>query len=263
MRHVLPISLVVAACAACGDSSAAPPEGNRVYIYPLFVEAVKEDLCCPQIGENGGSPNDWEFDGAESDNNGIWAAVGSTVVLRVHSPLYQNLELSFVVPDTVTPDARSLGYYHPVARIVRLVPALFGARWAADFTEPTVQIEIYAPHGLAGVRLTSVGVYLQACLNSSNLCETRITGFASGSPWQADSSATDLQGWATLTGPWAGWPSALPPLGYGGPDSSRAWQATLNVTIEDDLGHKGHGACGGGFIPSSQLDLTCRVLFLY
>jgi len=133
----------------------------------------------------------------------------------------------------------------------------------AVLTGPTIQIEVYAPHGLGGVRVTGVYVYRQACLNTDIFCETRITGAAFGSPWQPDPSAAGLQGWANLTGAWSGWPSTLPPEGYGGTGSSRRWQATLNVTIEDDQGHNGHGACSGGYIPSSGRELSCSVLFLH
>jgi hypothetical protein len=272
MRHVLFAALLSAAGASCGDGGALAPPPDLVYISPRFVEAFNEDYCCPQIGDNGGNANDWELDGLIDGGwpNGMGAAVGTTVVLRVHSPLYQSLELSFIVPDTVTRGVDSLRRYYPIVRLSRLVPALRRAQWTADFTGPTVQIEIYAPHGIGGVRITSVSVYMQACLNSDAFCETRITSSADRPSWQPDASATGEWGWADLSagwphldGRWSGWPTTLPPLGYGGPDASRAWQAVLRVSIEDDLGHQGHGACDGGFIPSSGQELACGVLFYH
>jgi hypothetical protein len=267
MRRLVFAALLTAGGAACGDHGALAPPPDLVYIFPRFVEAYNENIGA-QIGENGGNANDWELDGL-IDENGMGAAVGSTVVLHVHSRLYQSLDSSFIVPDTVTRSATSQPRnYFPVVRLSRLVPALLRAKWAADVTGPTLQLEIYAPRGLAGVRLTAVWVYWQACLNTDFFCETRITGSADRPPWQPDSSAAGLSGWADLSegyaylsGRWSGWPSALPPDGYGGTGASRGWQATLNVTIEDDQGHRGHGACGSGFIPSSERELSCNVLF--
>jgi hypothetical protein len=265
MRHIVFSVLLAAVMAACGDSGVlAPPAApDRVYVFPRFVEAINEDLGVAQIGENGGSANDWELDGTTSDRNGLWAAIGSTVVLRVHSPLYQSLELSFIVPDTVTRNEYSRRVYYPIARLSRLVPAVLRAQWAADFTGPTVQVEIYAPHGLGGVRLTSVSVYWQACACNEITCYSCITGSADRPPWRPDSSATGLQawaqlsdGWAHLGGRWSGWPSALPPPGY-----DPGWAASLRFTIEDDQGHSGHGSCSYGSIPSSERELACDVLF--
>ena len=105
-RHPLG-AVLTAVVAACGDSGvfAPPTEPDGVYIVPHFVEGIKEDLCCPQIGDNGGHPNDWELEGTTADRyGGKWAAVESTVTVRVHSPLYQRLDVSFTVPDTVTRD---------------------------------------------------------------------------------------------------------------------------------------------------------------
>lgn len=275
MRHLPFTAVLIVGGVACSDRAVAPspspsPSPDKVFISPYFVEAIKEDLCCPQIGENGGSPTDWELVGATSDRDGTWAPVGSTVVLRVHSPLYQSVELSFIIPDTVTINEYSQRYYHPIVRLSRLVPAILQARWAADFAGPALQFEIYAPYGIGGVRITSVTVYRQACLNRDMFCETRITGFADRPPWRPDEFATGTRGWADLSagwphlgGRWSGWPTELPPIGYGGPDASRAWQATVSVSIEDDQGHSGHGACSGGFIPASERELDCSVLFYH
>lgn len=249
---------------ACGGDTDAtsPPPPEAVYISPHFVEAFQEDYCCPQIGDNGGGPADWTLEGTTSDRNGMWAPVGRTVILHVRSPRYESLDLSFIVPDTVTiAPGNSLRYFYPLVRLHRLAPAVVRARWSADFSGPTVQLDIYAPHGIGGVRLTAVGVYRQACLNTDLYCETRITGSASGPDWQADSPMPEVRGWVDLTGPWWGWPDGLPPNGYGGTGSSQAWQATLNFQIEDDQGHRGHGGCADGFIPSAELELLCSVLF--
>jgi hypothetical protein len=81
-----------------------------------------------------------------------------------------------------------------------------------------------------------------------------------GDPW-SDPSAVGLQGWASLTGQWAGWPSELPPDGYGGQGPTRAWSTVLNVNIADDQGHLGHGSCSPGTIPSASTELTCSLLF--
>ena len=185
MRHVLFAALLTAAGASCGDGGALAPPPDLVYISPRFVEAFNEDYCCPQIGDNGGNGNDWELDGLIDGGwpDGMGAAVGSTVVLRVQSPLYEHLEFSFIVPDTVTRGADSRRRYYPAVRIYRLVPALLRATWAADFTGPTVQIEIYAPHGLGGVKLTWVSVYWSACVIDDNYCDDApITGSSGGSP---------------------------------------------------------------------------------
>lgn len=269
LRHVPFAIVLIVGAVACGDRAVAPgPSPDKVYITPIFVEAIREDLCCPQIGENGGSSLDWELVGTTLDRDGTWAPVGSTVILRVHSPLYQTLDLSLLIPDTVTPNAYSLRRYFPIVRVSRLVPAVLRVRWSADFTGPTLQVEIYAPHGISGVTLPYVWVYLQACLNGDPFCETRITGSADRPEWRPDSSATGEWAWANLSagwphlgGRWSEWPTALPPIGYGGPDSSRAWQATVSFSIEDDQGHHRHAGCSGGFIPSAERELDCSVLF--
>ena len=269
MRQVPFAIVLIVGAVGCGDPAVAPePSPDKVYISPRFVEAIREDLCCPQIGENGGSPTDWELVGTTSDRDGTWAPVGSTVILRVHSPLYESLDLALLIPDTVTPNAYSYRRYFPTVRLYRLVPGILRVRWSADFTGPRLLIEIYAPYGIGGVRITAAWVYQQACLNGDPFCETRITGSADRPPWQPDTSVTgewawaDLSaGWPHLGGRWSGWPTALPPIGYGGPDTSRAWQATVNLSIEDDQGHRGHAGCSGGFIPSAERELDCVLLF--
>jgi hypothetical protein len=169
------------------------------------------------------------------------------------------MAVPIVVPDTVSrgPDARRR--YYPVATVHRLVPALLRAEWAADFSGPTIRIEIYAPFGLAGVRLTSTSVYYQACLEGT-LCDVMINGSVGGDPWAAP-SAGGQQGWAELTGLWAGWPSGMPPDGYVGEVGTPGWAAVVNVNIADDHGHIGHGNCGPGLIPSGHRDLICDALY--
>lgn len=81
MRHVPFAILLIVGALGCGDRADTPgPSPDKVYISPHFVEAIREDLCCPQIGENGGGPTDWELVGATSDRDGTWAPVGSTVI---------------------------------------------------------------------------------------------------------------------------------------------------------------------------------------
>ncbi len=200
----------------------------------------------------------------------LCSALAYTVIMRVTSSLsyrdpgdtlislsyYEPITDTVIVPDTWASTSNSLRWYHPRFFLHRLIPAVLGVRWAADFSGPTVEVEIYAPHGFAGVTLPDVGVYLQAC-NVSDSCTTYITGFADGSPWHPDSSATRLQGSADLTGPWVGWPSALPPAGYG----YGAWQATLQLVLEDDQGHRANVGCGGLLIPSPPVKLTCSLIF--
>ena len=250
------LPLLAAVAVACHGSPQEPSQLARdtVYISPQFVDTVTPDQALQLDGAVA-------LDGTRLNSNGAWAYAGDTVVVRVSSPssFYEAITDTIIVPDTVARASNSLRRYYPIVTLRRLIPAVLRARWAADFTGPTIALEIYAPFGLAGVRLPDVSVYWQACLNSSNLCDVRIFGRAGGSPWYPDASTTGLRGWAHLTGPWVDWPSALPPAGYG----DGGWQATLNVNIEDDHGHRGHGACGGGFIPSFQLELTCDVLFLY
>ena len=250
------LALATTACGGGGGGGFEPPPAVRdtVYILPYFGEAVGTDLI-PQINDY-----DWRLDSTVADRNGSWALSGSTVVLKVHSPLYETLDSALAVPDTVSPDPDGVRRYHPLITLHRLVPALLGAEWAADFAGPTIRIEIYAPHGLAGVRLTSTSVYYQACRELPFPCDSIINGAVGGDPW-ADPSATGLQGWATLTGQWWGWPSALPPDGYGGEGPERAWDTVVSVNIADDQGHVGHGGCERGFIPSGERELKCSVLF--
>jgi hypothetical protein len=82
-----------------------------------------------------------------------------------------------------------------------------------------------------------------------------ISGYVDGDPW-ADPTATGLRGWADLSGQWRGWPSSMPPAGY-----EEEWSTVVNVHIEDDHGHIGHGSCSHGLIPSGRLHLICDVLF--
>ena len=263
------LALLTAVAGACNES----PQGlngspllarDTVYIRPLFVDTVSPNQT-PQLD------GPVALDGTKLNDHGAWAYPGDTVILRSRSPLslYEAIEDSIIVPDTVKRDSYSLRVYNPMVIVHRLIPTILRARWAADFTGPTVEVEIYAPNGIPGVRLTDVWVYWQACLNSDVFCETRITGSADRPPWGPDSSATgprswaDLSaGWAYLGGRWAGWPSTLPPYGYGGTGASQAWQVTLGVSIEDDQGHRGHGACSSGFIPSDERELSCDVLFI-
>jgi len=253
-------AILAISASACGGSGSGgleppPPVSDTVYVQPQFVEAVGADVI-PQLNDY-----DWSMEGTSNGGPGSWALTGSTVVLRLHSPLYQMLDTSFVLPDSIRPGESGVRIYHPVITIQRLVPALLRAEWAADFAGPTIRIVIYAPHGLAGVRLTSTSVYYQACTELPFPCDSIISGSVGGAAW-ADPSAAGLQGWATLTGQWVGWPSALPPDGYGGVGPQRAWFTTVDVAIADDQGHVGHGACGHGFIPSSDLEMTCDVLFI-
>lgn len=262
-------ALVTVSGGACGDggTSLAGPEPDAVYIFPRFVEAVSEDLL-PQIGDNGGHVTDWTLEGTTSDRGGEWAPVGSTVLLHVNSRYYEPLELSFVVPDTVTPGADGVRRYYPVATLDRIIPAILAARWAADLTGPVLEVEVYAPNGLAGVRLKAIRIYYLACLNDHAYCDAKVDGWADRPAWQPDLSATGTQGWADLSegwpnldGSWSGWPSDLPPEGYGGYGESRGWQVTLNISIEDDQGHVGHAGCSPGWIPSPVLEVPCTVLF--
>jgi hypothetical protein len=133
-----------------------------------------------------------------------------------------------------------------------------------------VRIELYTPNGIESVRLTSVWVYWQACLNGDPLCEAHVSGFAERPAWAPGPSETGEQGWIDLSegwshlaGRWADWPGDLPPRGYGGPDATRAWQASLGFAIEDTFGHQGNGGCSGAFIPSETTELECSVFFLH
>jgi hypothetical protein len=253
MRLVLLPILLAVALTGCGggDGPSPPPSGpDTVYISPRFAEAVGTDLI-PQLEDY-----DWTVEGTTDTYGGRWALAGSTIVVGVHSPLYERLAQPLVVPDTVDQDENGTRWYRPVVTVHRLVPALLSAEWTADFAGPTIRIEIYAPHGLAGVRLTSTSVYYQACLEDTPFpCDVMINGGVSGDPW-ADPSATGLQGWADLTGQWVGWPSSLPPDGY-----ESGWSTVVNVNIADDQGHVGFGSCGGGSIPSDGRTLRCGVLF--
>ncbi len=254
---------------ACSGSPQGPTQVARdtVYVDPDLVDTLAF-LEAGEILPMGALTV--VLDGTRRDANGRWAYAGDTVIMRVTSSLsyrdpgdtlislsyYEPITDTVIVPDTWASTSNSLRWYHPRFFLHRLIPAVLGVRWAADFSGPTVEVEIYAPHGFAGVTLPDVGVYLQAC-NVSDSCTTYITGFADGSPWHPDSSATRLQGSADLTGPWVGWPRALPPAGYG----YGAWQATLQLVLEDDQGHRANVGCGGLLIPSPPVKLTCSLIF--
>jgi hypothetical protein len=222
---------------------------------PHFLEAVGVDIV-PQIYDY-----DWTLEGVTTDNHGgRWARPGTTIEVRLQSPLYQPLAQSLVVPD-VDPAEDGSRWFRPDITVQRLTPALLRAEWSADFTHPTIRIEIYAPFGLAGVSLTSTSVYYQACLEGTPFpCDEIITGSVGGDPW-SDLTATATQGWADITGRWTGWPSGMPPEGYVGEVGTPGWSTTLNVNIKDDHAHVGHGACGGGLIPSESRTLGCGVLY--
>lgn len=256
LRFMSIAALLAAALTGCGDGNGPSPSGSdTVYVSPQLTEAVSPDII-PQIYEY-----DWTIEGTTTDQHGQWALAGDTVQFRLHSPLYEPMSTQIVVPDTVSrvPDGRRR--YYPMITVDRLVPALLGAEWAADFAGPTIRIEIYAPYGLAGVRLTSTSVYYQACLDGTPFpCDVMINGSVGGDPWVAPSTAS-LQGWADLSGQWAGWPGEMPPEGYVGEVGSLGWSANVNVNIADDHGHIGHGTCGFGLIPSGHRDLTCGVLY--
>jgi hypothetical protein len=256
MRFIPVAAFLAVALAGCGDGSGpSPPGPDTVYVSPRFTEAVSPDII-PQIYEY-----DWTIEGTTTDANGRWALAGGTVELRLQSPLYEAMAIQIVVPDTVSRDPDALRWYHPVVTVHRLVPALLRAEWTADFSGPTIRIEIYAPYGLAGVRLTSSSVYYQACLEGTPFpCDVMINGAVGGDPWGAPSAA-GLQGWADLTGQWVGWPSDMPPDGYVGEVGTPGWSALVNVNIADDHGHIGHGSCGYALIPSDHRDLTCDALY--
>ncbi len=249
---------------ACGDGGQGPSPAARdtVYIWPRFEEAIDPELI-PQVFDH-----EWELVGTTLGSYGFGALPGETVVLRLRARYYEPLDVPIVVPDTVTPDPDdSRRRLFPVFVVDRIVPALLRAEWAADFTGPTVRVEIYAPHGLAGVTLTYSHVYFQACRDilTDFFCENRITGNAGGPSW-SDPTAEGNRGWANLVGPWRGWPSGMPPDEYSAMiengEAVPGWSTMLNINITDDLGHAGHGACGGGLIPDAGRVVGCGVLFI-
>lgn len=269
MKNLLGIALT-AFLAACSEAAAPASESgpDTVYIVPGFEEVLDGIQVTPQFGENGGLPGELALEGTTQGPHGPWAVPGDTIVIHVRSPLYDTLAAPLVIPDTVSRNRDSVRIYRPVIRLTRVVPAVLGIRWSADFSGPTVQVDIYAPHGMEQLKLTGPYVYLQACRNGDAYCETRVVRSADRPDWR-DSFATDVRAWvdisvgyAHLDGRWSGWPDALPPIGYGGPDSLRAWQATLNLGIEYE-GHRGRGGCGGLFVPSAGIpsNPTCWQLY--
>jgi hypothetical protein len=207
-----------------------------------------------QIGMNGGvgidGGYDWHFEGGGIDGTGFPS--GSTVMLHLQSRFYQRPDTSFVV-------GRGVQDEFPVIWVHRLVPKIIRAQWSADLTGATIRLEISAPHGLSGVRITNAWVWRGACWLTNAYCEPNIRGTNSlDGAWQPDST-----GWVQLTGRWSSWPDSLPPEGYGLLGSNaRMWQATLNVDIEDDLGHRGRGSCVTTGIPSPQVELaSCSTIF--
>lgn len=257
------LALCATALVACGDGGQepSPTVADTVYIWPRFEEAVDPDLI-PQV-----SDHEWELDGTTYGRYGFGALPGETVVLRLRAKYYAPLDMAIVVPDTVRPDPDdSQRRLFPVFIIHRIVPALLRAEWAADFTGAVTRVEIHAPHGLAGVTLTSTYVYFQACRDilTDVFCENRLTGNAGGPSW-ADPGAVGTRGWANLVGPWRGWPGGMPPAGYSAMiedgEAIPGWSAVLNIDLTDDQGHVGHGGCVGGLIPDPGRELVCDILF--
>lgn len=257
--------LAIFLATACGsEEGTGPAQGpevpaGAVYIHPLFFEAFDQQYCCAQIGDNGGSALDWDLEGTTQDRNGERAQAGDTVVLHLQSPYYERLDTDLVVPDNVTPSPVSgLRMWSPHISVYRIVPAIARAKWSADLAGPTIELDIYSPHGLQGTRVTYSWTYFVACLDSDPFCEIHVTSTAFGPVWQPDPSVTGTREWIQFQGSWTSWPDAPPP-GYGGP--SRVWATTLNLGIEDDDGHAGSFSCSGGRVPSSEIELSCYGLF--
>ena len=143
MHWTPPATLLAAALVGCGAGGGepSPPGPDTVYVGPQVTEAVSPDII-PQIDDH-----EWSIEGATDDLHGRWALVGDTLEVRLNSPLYTPLAAQIVLPDTVSrsPDGDGRRWYRPVMTVQRLVPALLGGEWTADFSGPTIRIEIYAP----------------------------------------------------------------------------------------------------------------------
>lgn len=259
------MGLVIALAAACGDSGVTSPDGagpDTVYVFPYFVEAVDSNGDIAQIGDNGGSPRDWYLKGARQDAYGNdWAVPGDTVTVHVQSRFYDTVTVPFVIPDTVSRDTFSISQnrlYDLIVPVTRIVPTVLRAKWAADTTGPTIQLEIYAPRGMKSTRITWTSVFFQACRDGDVYCDDNYRWFADGPTWDPDPSDTATERWVTLQGAWHGWPSGVPPQGY---NRGIAWQAVLTIGIADDHGHTGHGGCDDAWVPSAQVTLNCSFLF--
>jgi hypothetical protein len=250
MRSAQLASLAIALLTAGGcerNTLATSPHVDSVAVMPEFRETLDSSMA--QIGMNGGvgidGGFDWHFEGGGIDGTSF--AVGSMVVLHLRSRFYDQLDTSFVAEG------------NPVIWVQRLIPKVLRAQWSADFTGPTVRLEVYAPHGLAAVTITSASVYTTACWLASPICWPIINAYylLDGS-WHPDST-----GWVQLTGSWSSWPSGPPPDGYGSPGlNKRTWQASVDVLIADDLGHTGNGGCGGVWLPSPQVEMEgCGTVF--
>ncbi len=249
MRVAPLASLAIAILTATGCDHtrlATSPHVDSVSVWPAFRETLDSSMA--QIGMNGGvginGGFDWHFEGGGID--GARFPFGTMVVLHLRSRFYDQLDTSFV--------ADSAG--NPVIWVHRLIPKILRAQWSADYTGPTIRLQVYAPRQTT---IDNVWVYVMACWLGSDYCQPYVAlGPSLDGSWQTDST-----GWVQLSGTWSSWPSGPPPAGYGLLGSqARMWEATLNVDFEDDLGHTGHGACGPTLLPSSQVELReCGTMF--